>query len=97
MSWIRRTWTPEAADRWSREDGIAAVLSALGYLLIIIGGTLSLLGSVTGYVVLAAGIGASGLMYWVIDPKLRAISADYEQKQKGYLERVEKLVRWEKP
>ena len=96
MSWIRRQWTPESADHWSREDAVAAVLSALGYLLIIIGGTLSLLGSLAGYVTLAAGISVSGLMYWVIDPKLRAISADYERKQKEYLERVEKLVRWEK-
>lgn len=92
---IRRQWTPEAANAWSREDWIAAFLSALGYLLIIVGGTLSLLASTLGYVTLAAGIAISGLMYWVIDPKLRAISADYEAKQSQYLERLESLARWE--
>jgi hypothetical protein len=92
---IRRAWTPEAADAWSHEDWFAAVLSMLGYLLIIVGGTLSLLGSVAGYVTLALGVGASALMYWVIDPKLRAVSADYEAKQKRYLERLESVVRWE--
>jgi hypothetical protein len=35
-------------------------------------------------------------MYWVIDPKLRAVSADYEEKQKQHLERLEKIARWEK-
>jgi len=93
---VRRRWTPEAANRWSREDWIAAVLSAAGYLLIIVGGTLSLIGSALGYVTLALGVAASALMYWVIDPKLRAVSADYEQKQKQYLERLEGITRWER-
>jgi Na+/proline symporter len=92
---IRRVWSPEAADAWSREDWIAAALSMLGYLLIIVGGTLALLGSVAGYVTLALGLGTSALMYWVIDPKLRAVSADYERKQQRYLERLESVTRWE--
>ena len=75
---------------------IAAVLSAASYGLIIIGGTLSLIGSVAGYIALAAGIALAGLMYWVIDPKLRAVSSDYEEKQKAHLARLESITRWEK-
>ena len=96
MVFIRRQWTPEDAQHWTREDALAAVLSALGYLLIIIGGTLALLASTAGYFILAAGIGASALMYWVIDPKLRAISREYERRQKEFLARVEGITRWEK-
>lgn len=95
MAWIRRQWTPEAAQHWTREDLIAAVLSAASYGLIIIGGTLSLIASVAGYIALAAGIALAGLMYWVIDPKLRAVSADYEKKQQKFLERLEDIARWE--
>ncbi len=36
------------------------------------------------------------LMLWIIDPKLKAISGDYEHKQKQYLEDLEKIARWEK-
>jgi len=95
VSWIRREWTPDAAQHWTREDFLAAVLSALSYGLIIIGGTLSLVASVAGYVTLAAGIALAGLMYWVIDPKLRAVSAEYEKQQQAHLERMEGITRWE--
>jgi solute:Na+ symporter, SSS family len=96
FGFIRRSWTPDSANRWSREDVIAAVFSALGYLFIIVGGTLSILGSMIGYVTLGLGITASAFMYWVIDPKLRAVSADYEEQQKEHLARLESITRWEK-
>lgn len=96
MSWIRRKWTPEAADRWSKEDWIAAALSVASYLLLILGGTLSLLAMPIGYVLLAAALVVAGVMYHVIDPKLRAVSGDYEKKQKEYIARMEQLTRWEK-
>jgi vacuolar-type H+-ATPase subunit I/STV1 len=94
MSWIRREWTSEAADRWSREDWIAALFSAMAYLLILLGSALSLLAMPVGFMLLGGGILAAAAMYFVIDPKLRAISADYEKKQKAYLERLERLTRW---
>jgi len=96
MSFIRRNWTPEAADRWSKEDWIAAAFSVLSYLLLILGGTLSLLAMPAGYWLLAAALLSMGVMYYVIDPKLRAVSKDYEGKQKEYIERMEQLTRWEK-
>ena len=95
MGWIRREWTPESAEQWTREDLIAAALSAASYGLVIVGGTLSLLASVTGYVTLAAGIVLAALMYWVIDPKLRAVSTEYEKKQAQFLDRMESITRWE--
>ena len=38
----------------------------------------------------------AGVIYWVIDPKLRALSGDFEKKQAGYLEAVERQNRWER-
>jgi hypothetical protein len=35
------------------------------------------------------------VIYWVIDPKLRAVSAEYEQRQARYLEELERGVRWD--
>jgi len=96
MAFIRRTWTVEAADRWTREDWLAAALSVLSYLLLIMGTVLSLLAMPLGYALLALWLAITGAMYWIIDPKLRAVSADYEVKQKEYLKRLEDLTRWEK-
>lgn len=97
MAWIRRQWTPEAADNWSREDWIASVLSALAYLLLILGSALAMLNLLIGYLLSFLCIMVAAAMYFVIDAKLRAISADYEMKQKQYLIRLEKITRWEKP
>ncbi len=33
MSWIKKTWTADEADRWSKEDYIAFVISPLIYVL----------------------------------------------------------------
>ncbi len=96
MSWVRRNWTAKAADQWSKEDVLATVFSVAAYLLIILGGTLSLLALAGGYWLLAAGLLAAWAMHYVIDPKLRAVSDDYAKKQKEYIERMEQLTRWEK-
>ena len=93
---IRRQWTPEAADRWSKEDWIATAFSVASYLLIMLGGALSLLAMPIGYLLLGAGVLAAWAMYYVIDPKLRAVSDEYHKKQAEYLERMESLTRWEK-
>ncbi len=95
MAFIRRTWTPAAADEWTREDWIAILLSPLAYLGLAVGVALSALLLPVGFIILAIAAILTGLMHWVIDPKLRVISEDYEKKQKHYLEELEKIVRWE--
>jgi hypothetical protein len=65
-------------------------------MLIALGGALSLLAMTSGYLLLAAGVLAAWVMHLIIDPKLRAVSADYEKKQKEYIERMEELTRWKK-
>lgn len=95
MSIIKRTWTAAEADEWSKEDLYACIFSVLSYVLLTVGTALSLLLIPIGFIILGVGIIATLLMFWVIDPKLKVISADYEQKQKEYLIDLEKSVKWE--
>ena len=48
-----------------------------------------------GIVLTLAAVVGTLVIYWVIDPKLRAVSAEYEQRQARYLEELEREVRWE--
>ncbi|MEJ2218935.1 MAG: hypothetical protein P8099_20310 [Gemmatimonadota bacterium] len=92
---IRRQWTAEEADSWSREDWIAIVLSPVVYAFVLIGLARLLLGMADGALTLIAGIGLALLLYWVIDPKLRAVSEEYEAKQAAYLVELERKLRWQ--
>jgi len=96
MGWIKRHWTADEADRWTKEDYLTFILSPLIYVLFMIGAALSLLLRWYGFLLLGVGIALLFLMLWIIDPKLKAISEDYEVKQKQYLEDLERIARWEK-
>lgn len=96
MGFIRRQWTAKDADEWGKEDWIAIVLSVLSYITLSIGSALSFLLLPVGFVVLGIGVVITLLMYWVIDPKLRTLSAEYEKKQKDYLLQIEEIQKWEK-
>ncbi len=96
MPFIRRTWTAVEADEWTKEDWIAIILSPLAYFLLTLGIALACMLMWQGYVITAAGIVCTALMHWVIDPKLTAISEEYETKQHEYLEDLENSVRWKK-
>lgn len=96
MNLIKRNWKPGEADNWTKEDWYVIVLSPLNYILITIGLGLSMLLLPVGFILLGAGIILTILMHWIIDPKLKAISNEYEEKQHKYLEELEKKVRWEK-
>lgn len=95
MRLIRREWTPSEADEWTKEDWMAIVLSPLAYVAIAVGVALSLLILPVGFIILGIGVALTVLMHWVIDPKLKTLSEDYEQKQKHYLQELEKTQRWE--
>ena len=95
MAWIKKTWTAAEADNWSKEDVIAWILSPLTYILTAVGIAFALLLRWYGFVLLAADIVLLVVLFRVIDPKLKAISEDYEHKQKKDLEDIEKIARWE--
>jgi archaellum component FlaF (FlaF/FlaG flagellin family) len=47
-----------------------------------------------GVLLLSASLVGIGVLYWVIDPKLRAISDEYETRQAAYAKELERKVRW---
>ena len=95
MALIKRKWTPAEADEWSKEDWYTIVISPIVYILLTIGTGLSMLFLPIGFILLAAGIILTILMHWIIDPKLKVVSSEYEKKQHEYLEELEREVRWE--
>lgn len=95
MSFIRREWTSADADDWHKEDWLAIIFSVVSYIALVIGTALSFLTITVGFVILALGIVSAGIMMWIIDPKLRKISSEYEKKQKGYLRQLEDIQKWE--
>ena len=95
MGWIKRKWTAWEADRWTKEDYLVFLISPVVYVLLAVGTALSIFLLWYGWLILGASVILLLLMIWIIDPKLKAISEDYEMKQKKYLEELEKIERWE--
>ena len=92
---IRRTWTAEQAGDWTREDWIVIVLSPLVFAFTLFGLTKLLLLQISGLWLVLAAIAGAAAIYWVIDPKLRAVSEEFETTQTKYLEELERSVRWD--
>jgi hypothetical protein len=60
-----------------------------------IGLAMTLLLQPLGYLLLAVGIVTTVIVFWVIDPKISALSSGYEKKQREYLASLEQIQRWE--
>ena len=92
---IRRQWTAEEAQDWTREDWIAIVLSPLVFAGIMFGLTKVLLLQWSGLWSLLGAVVGCCVIYWVIDPKLRAVSGEYEAQQADYIRTLERRLRWQ--
>ena len=86
-----------AYTEWGWEEFIACILSALSYFTILAGMALILLNQWTGYLLTVIALACAAGMFLIIDPKLKRISEDYEKKQKGYLEELDRIIEWEEP
>jgi Na+/proline symporter len=91
---IRRTWTAEQSVEWTIEDWIVIVLSPLVFACTLFGLTKLLLLQISGLWMSLAAVAGAAAIYWVIDPKLRAVSREFEATQAKYLEELERSVRW---
>ena len=89
---VRRRWSAAEAESWTREDWFVIVLSPLVLACLMIGVTWSLLLRVEGFFVLAAALVGMVLLWWIIDPKMRAVSAEYEERQSRYILENEALT-----
>ena len=95
MKIFKRKWTAQEAEEWTKEDWLAIIISPFSYIFIGIGLALSIFLIPFGFILLTIGILITVLMFWVIDPKLKAVSSSYEEKQREYLKDLEKIQRWE--
>jgi hypothetical protein len=95
MSLFKKDWSPVEAEEWTRHDLWASVFSILTYLFTAIGVAGTLLFQVWGFVTLIAALACMVVMLRIIDPKLRAISTEFEAREAHYLERIDRTQRWE--
>ena len=95
MGWIRTEWTAAEADEWTKEDWLAIVISPIVYFILTVGVALACLLMWQGYVMTAIGLVLTYVLHKIIDPKLKAISEEYESKQREYLDELEAKTRWE--
>ena len=95
MGLLRNDWKPGQADEWSVHDLLAAALAVVSYTMVAIGTAGALLLRAWGFVALVVGVVSVVLMYAVIDPKLRAMSTAFAERQDEYLRHVERTTRWE--
>lgn len=95
MGFIRTKWATEEADEWTREDIIVWILSPISYMLISVGSALSIFLIPIGFVLLGLGVLVTVALFAIANPKLNVISGEYEKKQREYLERLERITRWE--
>ena len=92
---FEKNWTPEEADMWTSHDVVAAALSAACYILVAIGVAGTLMFRPWGYASLLGAMITGGLMFRIIDPKLKAMSVAFEHNQEDYLARVNRKTRWQ--
>lgn len=95
MSLFKESWTADEADRWTTHDFFACLFGVAAFILVTLGVAGTLLLRTWGFVTLALAVLCAWLTYRVIDPKLRALSRGFEEKQPGYLDAVERKNRWE--
>ena len=95
MGLFQKDWTPVHADEWTVHDLMASVFAALSYILVAVGVGGTLLLQAWGFITLILGIACIVLMYLVIDPKLKAMSDAFAERQQEFIDLVEKTTKWE--
>ncbi len=96
MKLFKKDWTPAEADEWTSHDFWASLLSVLAYTLIAVGIIGAFFLQFWGFAAIILALVLSLVVYFIIDPKLRAMSKSFNNKQDGYLEKLEQTNRWEK-
>jgi len=96
MSLFGRNWAAKDADQWTRHDLLACIFGVLAFVLVTVGVAGTLLLQTWGFITLGFSLVFTWLTFKVIDPKLRALSENFEDRQADFLEAVERQNRWER-
>jgi len=94
MSLIKREWTDEDCDAWTKEDYLAGFFSALSYFSWALGIYWAIMLEPEGYVLVVVAAVSMFLTFYIIDPKLKAQSEAFEKRQVQYLELLHDTQRW---
>ena len=95
MSLFKKDWSAHEADRWTRHDFLACVFGVLAFVLVTVGVAGALLLQSWGFITLGLSVLFTWLTFRVIDPKLRALSRSFEDRQAEYLDAIDRRNRWE--
>ncbi len=95
MKLFKRDWTPDEADEWTSHDFWASLLGVLAYILITVGIIGAFFLQLWGFAAVALALALSLIVFFIIDPKLKAMSKSFDKKQDGYLKMMEQSNRWE--
>jgi hypothetical protein len=91
---IRREWTEEDCDSWTKEDYLAGFFSALSYFAWALGIYWAIMLEPEGFVLVVVAIVSTFLAFYIIDPKLKAQSETFEKRQLQYLELLRNTQSW---
>lgn len=94
MSLIKREWTDEDCDAWTKEDYLAGFFSALSYFAWALGIYWAIMLEPEGFVLVAVAAVSTFLTFYIIDPKLKVQSETFEKRQLSYLELLHETQRW---
>ena len=94
MSIIKREWTEENCDAWTKEDYLAGFFSALSYFAWALGIYWALMLEPQGFVLVVVALVSTLLTFYIIDPKLKVQSEAFEKRQLQYLELLRSTQSW---
>jgi hypothetical protein len=95
MKFLTKDWAAHDADRWTRHDLLASLFGVMAFVFVTVGVAGALLLQTWGFITLGLAVVFTWLTFKVIDPKLRALSREFEDKQAEYLDAMERRNRWE--
>lgn len=95
MKLFKKDWTAAEADEWTMHDFWASLLGVLAYILVTVGIIGAFLLQPWGFAAVAMALVLGLVMFFIIDPKLKAMSRAFEEKQADYLGKLEQSNRWE--
>ncbi len=91
---IKREWSEEDCDAWTKEDYLAGFFSAISYFAWALGIYWAIMLEPIGFVLIAVAAVSTFLTFYIIDPKLKVQSETFEKRQLHYLKLLHDSQRW---